>query len=675
MENSQQRGKKYFADMDAKDAASILLDKGSSFFNLLRANAYIDKINAMWLAYHGAYNKDVGYGHQITFSGEQGELVQLPVNHFRNLARHMYNMVTSNRPIMEARAINTDYKSLAQTYLANGILDYYMREKGLEQSLNKAVEMCIVLGSGFIQMSWNATAGEAYDADPQTGEMNYEGEVEFSNLSPLDVIFDGTKENWQEHEWIMVRSFKNRHNLIAKYPEYREKLEGLAPKNDSAVYRLAVWSNDDTDDVPVYEFFHKKTEAMPEGRYLLFVSGDVVLLDTPLPYRGLPIYRISPADIMGTPYGYSDMFDVFPIQEMINSAYSAIATNQNAFAVQNVFVPRGADISMSSIEGGLNIIEGNAEPKAINLTQTPAEVFNFLNNLIQAAETVSGISSVTRGNPEASLKSGAALALVQATSLQFISGLQQSYVRLVEDVGTGLLNMLKDFADTPRMVALVGRNNRPLLKEFSGDQISAISRVIVDVGNPLSRTIAGRVEMAQQLAQMKLLKNPQQYFQVLNTGRIDVLFEGEMSELLLIKSENERMLDGEPVFASIFDQHRMHILEHKAVMADPELRKDPDLVRNAQTHIQQHIDLLRNGDPDLLQLLGEQPLNPVAVAGNEQLPMGPMNNQQVLENSNVQDVTQNPNVQQQSPTQPAAVPEVPTPPAPFQGLPTDPRQG
>jgi hypothetical protein len=81
-----------------------------------------------------------------------------------------------------------------------------------------------------------------------------------------------------------------------------------------------------------------------------------------------------------------------------------------------------------------------------------------------------------------------------------------------------LINILKDFAKSPKTVALVGKNNRPLLKEFTGEDIDAISRVIVSVGNPLARTTAGRVEMAEQMLQMGLIKNPKQYFQLLNTG-------------------------------------------------------------------------------------------------------------------------------------------------------------
>lgn len=611
MDSNYNENDVYFASKDAKDTAGICLNKARSFFDMMSANYYLEKLNQQWRAYHGAYSSYMSTGHQIDFTGEQGELVNLPVNHYRNIAQHIYVMITSNRPVMEARAINTDYKSLAQTYLANGILDYYMREKHLEDCLKRATEMAVVMGAGFIKMAWNATAGEAYDFDEETGAFNYEGEIEFTNLSPFDVVVDGTKETWN-HDWIITRSFQNRFNLMAKYPELAIKIKGLPSKSASSVYRMAVFSNDDTDDIPVFEFYHKRTEAMPDGRYLLFADTDIILLDTKLPYRVIPIFRVACGEIMGTPYAYTPMFDIFPIQEAINSLYGTIMTNQAAFGVQNVYVPRGADFNLYNVEGAMNIIEANAKPEALNLTQTPEEIFKFLEMLIQAAETISGVNSVTRGNPEASLKSGTSLALVQSMALQFISGLQQSYVKLIEDVGTALIQILKDFATTPKVVALVGKNNRPLLKEFTGEAISSINRVVVDVGNPLSRTIAGRVQMAEQLLQMHVLTTPEQYFMVLNTGRLDSMYEGEMAELLLIKSENERLMEGQEVHATALDQHRLHIVEHKSVLADPDLRQDADLVQKTLAHIQDHINLLRTTDPDLLNLIGEKPLQPPA---------------------------------------------------------------
>jgi hypothetical protein len=679
VDNKVSQGEVYWAADEANKVASEALTRASSFYNVLSQNYYLDQLVRNWLYYHGQYNATIaGDSHRVSFTGEEGELASLAVNHFRNIGQHILNMITANRPVMEARAVNTDYKSLAQTYLANGILDYYMREKSLEDCIRRATEMAVVLGSGFVRLEWNATAGELYDFDPETGEKNFEGEIEFNTLSPFDVVFDGTKESW-DHEWILVRTFQNRFNLAAKYPELRERILGMQTKNMATTsYRLSMFSNDQTDDIPVYELFHKRTEAMPDGRYVLFLDADLPLLDLPLPYRDIPIYRISAGEYMGTPYGYTPMFDVFPIQEAVNSLYSTILTNQSAFGVQNLFVPRGADLDINSLEGALNILEGNAKPEPLALTATSPEIFSFLQTLERMIETISGVNSVTRGNPEASLKSGTALALVQSMSLQFISGLQQNYVKLIEGIGTSLINILKDYAKTPKTVSLVGKNNRPMLKEFTSDSIKDINRVIVTVGNPLARTTAGRVQMAEQMLQMGLIKNPQEYFQVINTGSIETMYESDMNELLLIKRENEFMMEGRDVMADMLDTHQLHIMEHRTILSDPELRMNPELRLTVQNHIQEHIDMLRMVDPDLLMLTGQQPLMnpnmpqmPPPMSGpmpQQGQGMGPMMTPPNGMPQNPQDMITgqgNPGGQQ--------LPNMPTPPAPFQNMPVNPQ--
>jgi hypothetical protein len=602
----------YFAAKEPKDVASVLMGKTDDWFRSLEANGYLDKLRTMWAAYHGAYYTDSANSHSISFAGEQGELAQMSVNHLRNLAQHMLNMITSTRPAMQARSTNTDYASLVQTKLANGLLDYYMRDHRLESFLKTAVEYSIVFGSGYIKLAWNATRGDVYDVNDETGEEIREGDIEFCNLSPFDVMFDTNRED-KNHDWVVCRSFMNRHDLAAKYPEHEDEIKSLPTKSDLQGISNFTFSYDQTDLIPVYEFYHKKTESMPDGRYLLFLSGSLTLLDSPMPYRALPIYAIAPNYFLGTPYGYTPMFDILGMQDAVNSLYSTILTNQTAFGVQNILVPKGADVSVSSLSGGLNIIEANMQAgriEALNLTQTPKEIFDFIGMLEKTMETISGVNSVSRGNPDPSLKSGNALALVQSMTLQFMSGLQQSYVALIEDLGTGVINTLKDHATTPRIASIVGKNNKSYIKEFTGQDLSSISRVIVDIANPLSKTTAGKVEMAEQMMQMGVIKTPEQYFSVINTGQLDVMTEDTQSQLFLVKSENERFVGGEPVIAVMFDDHMLHIKEHASVLADPQLRFEPDIVQRVTEHIQEHINLLRTTDPALLQMLNQQPLGP-----------------------------------------------------------------
>lgn len=621
----------YFAAKPSKECVQTVLSKAQDWYNFQNINGLLHKIHVSWRAYHGAYYDNVSFGHEVTFDGEQGEYAQVPVNHYRNIAQHLLVMTTSSRPAMEARATNTDYKSLVQTYLANGILDYYMREKDVETYIRNAVEYAIVMGAGYIKLEWDSTAGEVYDydtkieIDPVTGNPKevedptkplYEGDVRFSNLSPFDVVFDSYRED-NDHDWVILRTFKNKYDLAAKYPEKKREIEALTTKDSSLSLKFnTTFSSEQTDLIPVYEFFHKKTDSMPNGRYILFLSTDIILFDGPMPYRILPIIRIAPSNLLGSPYGYSPMFDIIPLQEAANSLYSTILTNQNAFGVQNVYVPRGADITIQSLSGGLNVIEGNSgagEPKPLNLTNTPAEVFKFLEILVRDMETLSGVNSVARGNPESSLKSGAALALVQSLALQFASNLQAQYVKGVEQLGTALIKMLQDFAITKRAVTLIsGKSNRSYIEEFSSDDISNISRVVVDVANPLSRTTSGKLQLAESLLQYGLIKDPQQYLTIVNTGKLEVATEDNQHELFLIKGENEKLVSGKKVIATALDSHVQHILQHKSVLSDPDLREDAQLVASVLNHIQEHINLLKTTDPTLLQLIGQQPLAPQA---------------------------------------------------------------
>lgn len=599
----------YFVNKDSKQRAQILLTKAGDWFTVLNSNGYLDKIRTLWAAYHGAYYDE---SHQINFGGEQGELTQIAINHIRNISSILLNMVTATRPSMQAKAINTDYKSVIQTKLANDLLDYYMREHRVEQKIKTAVEYALNMGSGAIKVNWNANSGEVYDYNEETKTEIREGDLEFTNLSVFDVYFDTHRED-NKHDWVLIRTYKNRFDIAAKYPELESKILSLPTKDKLDVFASVGIGMDDTDLVPVYEFYHRRTESVPDGMYHQFLSDEITLIEGPSPYRDIPVYTIAPSYYLGTPFPYTPMFDLIPIQDAINSLYSIALTNQTAFGVQSVLVPQGANLSVSQLSGGLHIIEANEQNgtvRPLQLTQTPKELFDNIKMLESVMQIISGVNSVSRGNPDPNLRSGNALALVQSMTLQYISGLQQSYVNLIENLGTGIINILKDHAMVPRMAAIVGKTNASKLETFKGDDLSLVNRVVVDIGNPLAKTTAGRVEMAEQLLQMGAIRTPEQYFSVINTGNLDMMTEGEQNQLFLVKAENEKMVAGQEILALWSDEHALHIKEHSSVLSDPALRFNPDLVALVSNHIQEHVNLLQSTNPELLMILGQQPLQP-----------------------------------------------------------------
>lgn len=599
--------KPYWAAVPDTEIADEILDKVDRYYEYLSISGRADLYKRSWAYYY----RPRLTGARINPVGQQGELTSLSVNHYRNLLLHLETMTLQQRAAFEPRATNSDVKSQSQVILATGLLDFYMRDKRLERNIKQAVKECLMAGDGFIRVEWNPNGGEIYGKS-ETGADIYEGDIKYSNYNILNCVRDYTKISPGLDDWTICIDFQNKYTLAAKFPGLAEDILSVSVNPENVARTSMNYVNvDDSDDLPVYTLIHKPTPAMPQGRYSVILDNNLTLQDGPIPYKEIHVYRIAPDEEAGTIFGFTVGFDLLSMQEAIDILYSTALTNQSTFGVQNILVPKGHDLSTSQLSGGLNVMEYDpkvGKPESMNLTATPAEIFNFMQQLEHLMETISGVNSVARGNPEASLKSGAALALVQSMAVQFSMGLQQSYAQLVEDVGTGTINILKDFAAVPRVAAIAGKSNRPLMKEFSGKDLDKINRVMVDMGNPLTRTTAGKVNLAEQLMNFKLIDNPDQYIQVINTGRLEPVIEGKTAELLLIKAENEKLSDGIPQRALITDQHSQHILEHKTVLASPEAREDANapMVQATLAHIQEHITFLQTGDPQLLALIHQQ---------------------------------------------------------------------
>lgn len=573
--------------------------------------------------YHFYYNRSntmltgwqqSGENRGISFDGENGELTKINVNQFRNILLHVKNMITSQKPAFNARSVNTSAQAQTKAKLANNILDYVMRDKDLERRLTDAVEHSLIFDAGYVMATWDFQEGETTQLDLNDLPVQ-EGDIRFSNPTAWDVFFDPKKLKFEDNRWVIIRSMRNKWELMAQYPDLADQIAEVSNDKDRT-YETAF---DDVcdDDIPVYEFFHKKIPStLPEGRYVMFCGTDIALQDMALPYTELPIVQVTAGQDLASQFGYSMANDLAALQEAYNMEYSTIMTNHNTFGVQNIVAPREAEVKVQELSGGTNLIEynvtnGGGRPEGINFAQTPPEIFNMLDHISHDMETISGINSVIRGNPEASLQSGAALALVQNQAIAYMNHLQSSYTRLIERIGTLTIRIYQNYATTDRVVSISGKNNKTASRTFNGSDLDGIKQVVVESGNPLSKTLAGRIELAQQLVQTGLIKDPEQYLTVVETGQLDLLTEHASRQLDCIRRENEDLFEGIGARAVMTDDHRLHILEHTTLLSDPYMRSEEnqELLNNVLSHMQEHMDFLM--DPaagPILQLLGQQSL-------------------------------------------------------------------
>ncbi len=606
----------YFARAQGEKLGSALMDKVTGYYEYLNTTGKMklyQHVNDLF--YRGEHR-----GGHLKEIGKHDEFLSASVNHFQNICLNIINRTTEQKPAYQPRASNTDHKSQSQCIVADGILEHYNRELHMAEHGKKATSHSVIFSEGYIMRLWDPNQGDDHMVNPNDGTIIKKGDLAFSTHTPIDVIRDWTRTSGFGHEWNIVRDFENKYNLAAKHPKFADAILALSCdfKSDDHTVRLGSTTGmEETDLVPRFRLIHKRTPAVPKGRYVEFLSADTVLVDGPLPYKRLPVSRMAPLEKEGEAFGYTTAFDLAVIQLAIDALWTIVLTNQKNYGIANIWMPGGMNLTVKQIADGLNYITApkdpsGSKPEVLDLLKTPKEIFETIRMLEQAMETIAGLNSTARGNPEASLKSGAALAMMASQAIQFNSGLQQSYAAMHEDLATGVIETIQAFANTPRVALMVGKQKRSYLKSFRGADIADVVRVSVDLGNPLSRTVSGRIQMAESFLDKKMITTPEQYIQVVSTGSLDALVEGTQAELMLIRAENESMSEGKQVQSIATDQHSIHIKEHKAVLASPEARANPQLVEMVLAHIQEHIRLLRVTDPAVLALCGETPVAPVA---------------------------------------------------------------
>ncbi len=621
----------YFAAAHTDDIAMELQSKVDDYYTYITSSNLADLWRRSYKAYYGMRqtSSSSGWGvfdvGKLIASGDMGEIVRVKVNHFANLITHQLTTAASSRPAVECRAINSDAESLVAAQLGDGILEYFFRERKIEQNFFRAIETCLVLSEAYIVLGWDSTAGKESQVGPNDSII-YDGDLVAKNFTPFKMIKDVTKNSPSDHKWYISHDKMNKYDCAAKFaandPDLAQKILSVSSDVNTASNRTGIdpseiialsnFGNTETDDIPFMEFYHEPTDAVPDGRYTIFVNGDIKLFDGKLPFREVPVYRVSPKDIIGTSFGWTMAFDILGVQELLDKLYTIISSNVMSSGLQNFWCPPGNGVSMSQLPGGLTLIEAAVKPEVLELLKTPAEVYNYVNKLEQVMETLIGVSAINRGDLPSKDMSGSAMAFLASQTITFSSGLQASANQLIESLGTGMVNILKDFAQTERMAVIAGKQNRPQMKMFSGADLEPINNVVCDSASALSKTIAGRISIADNLLRTPgMIKTPQEYLTLLKTGQMEPLTRGPVMENFLIQQENESLLAGQPVMALRIDDHAQHIAEHKSILSSPASRQDGRLVQNVLAHIQEHenqAQMMQMQDPAFLAATGQPPL-------------------------------------------------------------------
>lgn len=635
----------------AKRPADLLLPelakKEKAFFDFLQRQGLGDAFLGAYCGYYGRDPDSLAWeSHGIQFDGEDGELLRFRINQTRSYVRQSTSMALGQRPAFQAIATNSTYETLSQIETCDTAINYIYWAKFGEKKERRATEAGDVFGLSWTWVTFDPDGGEEIQIPiplpPEAGggdsprfETKRAGEVIIKSKKPWDVICEPTIEEYDDHLWRTVRDQASRYELAARYPEHRERLLKMSGQEEFAIETFFGFDVDavNSDLLVTKHFYHAKTRALPDGRYVLY-CGDLCLYDGPLPFRTLPLADYCPSELMGTSFGYSESWDLIPLQQMLDQIVSDVASNLATFGRQSVVIERGLQWEPEMLANGLHVLTvpkgTQIMPQAVQLAAIPEAAKWALEYLESKFQSITGLNAVSRGDTSTMPSSGTLAALFHSIAQEVNSAKQLAVDAHRERVANLILNVIRDYMEHPMLVEIVGADERPYLQSITKDQFKSVQKVIIKTSNPMSRTTAGRLELARMLLDVPgAVTTPAQVIEVATTGQLKPLVKAPRAALLRIAYENEVLStgpevvqkpdpinpvnpDGTPRFIDtvpslpVFptDNPADHIHEHAAGLSNPGALQNDAIRRANLAHIWEHYQTWLNLPPPFLQLMG-----------------------------------------------------------------------
>jgi hypothetical protein len=587
---------------------------------------------AAWTAYrmyHGLTRAERGDSPvvSLTETGKDGEFLSLSVNALRSLIRLQISLTTGNRAAWQPQARTSGAEASRQVTLASNLLDHCMDAKGMAQMLRNQLECERVVSVGFAVVGWDANAGRGG-----------QGDIWAQELAPWELCHERVRK-YTDSKWCVFRRLEPRWDWIAKIwkaaraatgearAELVRKLESLRALEYDKTWFTDVDDRpqstaEDNDRIPVLYLYAAPTLACPDGRRTLVAGADLVLEDGPLPYDAPPVVRMCSAEFIGTCEGIADSWPQLPLQEALTGVLGAIITRIDMGAVPDIATPEGSEFEQGTLGGAnqISVPEGGGVPTLVDLLKIAPELPAVAEMLERYMEKGSNINSVTRGNPNENITSGSMAALVAAQAVQANSATELAYAQAQEELGTIIVNIYRRHATEEQLVSIAGQDQLYTARAFKAEDLNQILRVSVKIASPLMKTLAGRSDLATRMLEQKVIEDPREYLEVVETGNLTPIFKGPVDQLRIIKEENEAMRRGEQVHVEMTDDPYLHIREHGCEL-DTQARYDQAYANRLREHNEEHYKLLANmsrTDPDRCVAYGYQPL-PGALAMAQQV--------------------------------------------------------
>ena len=552
---------------------------------------------------------------------------------FDYMERGVYNRIA---PLIDTRIANfkaldfsmevhpatgerSDYeKSLVATRLLRQTqfkCDFYAKK----DSLILWSELC---GTAFLLSWWDASAGDAALVDGKRVPL---GDLAFGVLTPYEVLPESIyKESLADQtsvileQVVRVEEVDRRFGVRVKPMDVDAYGISVAPGTGGLGYVGATFAagyRKAENSTLLRTYLEKPSALHPSGR-MFIATPDRILYYGTMPIAEYPLAMLRTKTVAGMFFGRSVIEDLIPLQRAYNGVKNKIHDAIRTYACHPLLVPEGsvADVDELAANGVApgDILEydpARGEPKTLASTDLPASIFTECESLAREMEYVAGLSHLgATGNSTTTLSSASAIERLREIDGVRLALTGDAIRACVLSAAKIWLGLYKAHGSITHVEKLSGAYDSSANLLWCAEDINSYD-VVFESENALlhsdeSRLAAIRDGIALGLFNDESGKIPRHIRKKLlcrmHVGDFIRTLDEDDLQSAAARRENGELLRGSALPVSPYDDHEIHLTEHRRAALEYGYAKmraaSPSQAAALENHIEQHRKGMQHGN-------------------------------------------------------------------------------
>lgn len=560
---------------------------------------------------------------------------KITVNHLADVTKNRVARLVKYKPGVAILPTNDEQGDKVAAKITKSLLEHIWYTQNFENAIVPEVALAkSVMGEIYLWVNWDPELGDKHPDSPDKAKkvplMDESGKPEKDELGRTVYLEDEIKVGDVSYEVVLPMDVLIHCAQRMKDAEYcfRRRVMPTAlarvmwPNGGKAIHtdetaRVFDFQSQELkrqgNMTVVWEFWHKKTKALPAGRKITFTKDGILEnIEHPFSHGDFPFERLTDQDYPGELHGVSFYRNVRALQGVYNNLTNFIVRNQHMVSHPKWMVPSGS-VRLDSLGNDITLVQykGPQPPVLVQANSTPPDVFSFREQIKNELGQLSGVFQVSRGEVPPGIKAGVALQFLSEQESERHNEDVLKFNEWIKQVARKTIAVAGDYYDPSdkRMIRVIGKNNQWMTVFFDPLNLSKSYDIRIQNASALPQSKAARMQTLLDLnQQFPALVTPEMVLDMLDMAQNDKFVDLTTVAVRAAQAENEMMGQGDDVQVEEHEDHFQHWANHAPVVQEISFKtQTPKKIQEKfKRHIMAHEMLLiekAKNNPAIMQKL------------------------------------------------------------------------